>query len=300
MGDNMPWLKLTLLTGADKVDPLVDLLEAFSALSTSLDQVSEEQLFGGIGGDPVFWRDTSVSALFDRETDVDILLACLRNRIGTENIHGHRIEFLDDQEWSEVYKEGVNPLLFAGRLLVTPSWIAPEPGHPCALILDPGLAFGTGTHQTTSLCLEWLAARDLGGRVVIDYGCGSGILALAAARLGADHVYAVDIDPQAVQATSDNARRNGLEDRLSTGLPGDIELPKADLLVANILLNPLIELAPKFCQSISDQGQLLLSGILAVQVEPCQEAYAKWFEFLEPCYGNEWALLQGIRRDLVG
>lgn len=293
---NMTWLRLTIQTCAEQVEPLVELIEAFAAVAISLNPESAEPLFGSPEETPVYWRDTAVSALLPLETDMDILLACLRNRIGTENIRGHRIELLPDQEWVEAHKEGVTPLLFAGRLLVTPSWMPPAPGHPCALVLDPGLAFGTGAHQTTALCLEWLAQWDCAGLTVIDYGCGSGILALAAARLGADRVLAVDIDTQAVKATRENARRNGLEARVIAGLPEELPLPRADLVMANILLNPLLELAPRISGYAKARGQLLLSGILAVQVDSCLAAYARDFEFRDPWYKDEWALLHGIRR----
>lgn len=292
----MTWLRLTIQTRAERVEQLVELLEAFAAIAISLNPESAEPLFGSPEEIPVYWQDTAVSALLPLETDMDILLACLRNRIGTENIREHRIELLPDQEWVEAHKEGVNPLQFAGRLLVTPSWMPPAPGHTCALVLDPGLAFGTGAHQTTALCLEWLALRDCAGLTVIDYGCGSGILALAAARLGADRVLAVDIDAQAVKATRENARRNGLEARVIAGLPEELQLPRADLVMANILLNPLLELAPRISGYVKARGQLLISGILAVQVDSCLGAYTRDFDFRDPLYKDEWALLHGMRR----
>jgi ribosomal protein L11 methyltransferase len=293
----MTWLRLTIQTGAAQVAPLTELLESFSAIAVSLHPESAEPLFDGPENSTLYWRNTAVSALLPQETDMDILLACLRNRVGTENIHGHRIELLPDQDWIEAHKEGITPLQFAGRLLVTPSWMPPDPGHPCSLVLDPGLAFGTGTHQTTALCLEWLAARDCSGYTVIDYGCGSGILALAAARLGAEQVLAVDIDAQAVKATRENALRNGLETTVIAGLSDELQLPPADLVMANILLNPLLELAPRIGGYVKARGQLLLSGILAVQIEACLAAYARDFAFGDPVYKDEWALLHGIRRD---
>ena len=163
------------------------------------------------------------------------------------------------------------------------------------MILDPGLAFGTGTHPTTRLCLDWLAHHDIKDKCVIDYGCGSGILALAAARLGAVKVYAVDIDPQAIRATGENTSLNQLEDRLVIASTDDVELPAADILLANILLNPLIELAPVFDSLVKTGCDIVLSGILSTQSTECLASYSQWFKMSQPEYEEEWARLHGRR-----
>jgi len=163
-------------------------------------------------------------------------------------------------------------------------------------MLDPGLAFGTGGHDTTAMCLEWLAQNDIADRIVVDYGCGSGVLALAAAALGARHVYAVDIDPQSVQAARDNTVRNRMQGTVTVAFPDEIKFPVADMIIANVLLGPLLRLAPEFAVMVVTGGALVLSGLLAVQVEECLAAYQTWFNMQAPWYRREWALLQGVRR----
>jgi ribosomal protein L11 methyltransferase len=291
----MSWLKLTIDTPAGQVEALTALLEQFATISISLHPVSDEQLYADVDEPQVFWRDTSVSALLDSDTDIDILVACIRNRIGTENIKNYRMELLADREWIEACKDGYEPMVFSGKLQVRPGWIEPSPEYQHDIIMDPGLAFGTGKHNTTSLCLEWLANYDIRRKSVIDYGCGSGILGLAAARLGAAKVYAVDIDPQAITATRANAARNNLAEKLAISLAGKTVLPPVDLLLANILLNPLLDLMPVFSKLVKPGGQLVLSGILANQVKECQAMYADCFDFLAPQFSDEWALLHGFR-----
>jgi ribosomal protein L11 methyltransferase len=164
------------------------------------------------------------------------------------------------------------------------------------LLLDPGLAFGTGTHPTTALCLTWLDGAELASKTVIDYGCGSGILAIAAAKLGASSVYAVDIDPQALMASDRNASDNGVASHITLTLPGKLPAVKVDILLANILAGPLIELAPRFGSLVLPQGQLVLSGILAEQAEEVQAAYTPWFDFGQSQQREDWVLLQAVRK----
>ncbi len=185
-------------------------------------------------------------------------------------------------------------MVFGERLCICPGWLKPPDGYQHIITLDPGLAFGTGGHPTTSLCLEWLARQELTGRSVIDYGCGSGILALAAARLNAGKVYAVDIDLQAVAAARNNAGRNKLEE-ITIGAAEEVDLPASDILIANILLTPLLAFAPKFSTLVKAKGDIVLSGILASQAEECLAAYGRWFKMDEPEFRNEWAMLHGVR-----
>lgn len=292
----MAWLRLTIETIAEQVETLTALLEQFDASAVSYQPVSDENLFDdGCRAEPAVWQQTSVTALLDAEIDIDILLACIRNRIGTENITGHRIEAVQDQDWSQVHKPAFPVMVFAGRLMVRPDWeTSAAAALPC-ITLAPGLAFGTGRHATTALCLEWLAGRDLSGKTVIDYGCGSGILSIAAARLGASQVYAVDIDPQALLATSQNAERNQLLDRIQLAATPDPGWAQADILVANILLNPLLQLAPEFAGQVKPGGEIALSGLLAGQVPDCLDCYGQWFKMGTPEYRDEWSLLQGRR-----
>ena len=290
----MGWLRLTISSDASHIEAIGGLLEQFGAVSLSYTPVTDEPLFdeGGQGGG--LWQKTAVAALLDEDTDLDILMACIRNRVGMEHIHGQHIAPLQDADWLERHKAGHGPLVYGGRLCVCPSWCEPPQAIDQVIRLDPGLAFGSGSHDTTRLCLEWLAGRDLAGQRLIDYGCGSGILGLAALAMGAEQVLAVDIDAQALAATRDNAARNGLSERISTGRP-EILAGAADILIANILLNPLLQLAPRFAALLAPGGDLVLSGLLANQAGECLAAYRPWFKMDAPRYSNEWAMLCGYR-----
>ena len=291
----MTWLRLTLEISVEHIDAVTEFLEQFNAGSISYRPLSSESLFAGVGDEPKPWNRTSVSALVDAETDMDILLVCLRNRLGPDNILGRKIDLLEDRDWMESYRRDITPQIFADRLCICPSWVTPDPGYEHKVILDPGLAFGSGSHATTQLCLDWLARNEVNNLTVIDYGCGSGILALAAARLGASHVYAVDTDPQALAAARENTAVNNLETRVTILAPESVPLPQADLLLANILLKPLLELSSLFDSLVDAHGRIVLSGILATQVQECLETYKHWFKIETTRYQDEWALIYGRR-----
>lgn len=292
----MAWLRLTISSDASHIEDIGALLEQFGAVSLSYVPMAGEPLFDEGEKDAVFWEETAVTALLDEDTDLDILIACLRNRVGAGHIHSHRIAPLQDEAWCERHKQEHGPMVFAGRLCVCPSWSEPPAGITHLVSLDPGLAFGTGSHPTTRLCLEWLASRDVRDRRIIDYGCGSGVLGLAALALGASHVHAVDTDSQALAATRDNADHNSLTGGISIGPPGSVAGVEADILLANILLNPLLALADQFAERVVPGGQLVLSGLLAQQAGECLEAYRPWFKMEAPRFSNEWAMLSGSRR----
>ncbi|NKB36173.1 MAG: 50S ribosomal protein L11 methyltransferase [Gammaproteobacteria bacterium] len=292
----MPWLRLTLDCKEEFVEPLSQLFEQFSAIAVSHEAISDEKLYAGVAADPVYWHKTAVSALFDDSIDMDILLACARNRIGTENLLGNQIEAVKDNNWLEAHKADHGELVFNNKLCIHPQWVEPERDYSHKLVLEPGLAFGSGRHDTTSLCLDWLARTDLQGQNLIDYGCGSGILALSAALLGASHVTAIDIDPQALEASRSNAEVNSLTDALTILDAETPDLPEVDILMANILLNPLLDLAEKISRLVREDGHLILSGVLSVQAEECAAAYSPWFIMNEPVFLNEWARLEGRRR----
>jgi ribosomal protein L11 methyltransferase len=292
----MTWLQLTLDCERKAVERLCTLLERFSAVSISLSAASGEAMLAeGISLRENFWERTRISALLHADTDLDILLACLRNCAGADQILGYQIEMIGDRDWVSEVQQSHRPQVFGDRLCICPGWCSPPDNIPHLIMLDPGLAFGTGGHDTTAMCLDWLVQNDVTGRVVIDYGCGSGVLALAAAALGASHVYAVDIDPQALTATRSNAVRNQMQFNITVAHPGEIDLPIADILLANVLLRPLLELAPEFARLTGDGGAVVLSGVLAVQSEECLAAYQTWFNMDTPWYRKEWALLHGIR-----
>ena len=293
----MSWLQLILESDLESAEQLSELLEQFGAVSVSMSAMSDEKIFGqAIEKDPVLWQQTRIVALLHEDTDLDTLLVCLRNRVGEGKIGKHEISILKDRDWVNEFKSGHGVKIFADRLCVCPSWCELPRDDIAHIILDPGLAFGTGTHETTAACLEWLARNDIKNKSVIDFGCGSGILALAAAKLGAEKIYAVDIDPQALQAAEGNAKRNGMTDQLVIAHPGEIQLPVVDVLVANILLNPLQELANHFSELVQPCGDLVLSGLLSTQAEECLEAYQSWFNMDEPVFKQEWSLLHGTRK----
>jgi ribosomal protein L11 methyltransferase len=293
----MSWLQLILKSDLESAEQLSELLELFGAVSISMSAMSDEKIFGqAIEKDPVLWQRTRIVALLHEDTDLDTLLVCLRNRVGADRIDKHEISVLEDRDWVNEFKFGHGVKIFADRLCVCPSWCELPRNDIAHIILDPGLAFGTGTHETTAACLEWLASNDIKNKSVIDFGCGSGILALAAVKLGAVKVYAVDIDPQALQATVENAKRNNVTDQLVIAHPENIQLPTVDVLVANVLLNPLQELANHFSELVRPRGDLVLSGLLSTQAEECLEAYQSWFNMDEPVFKQEWSLLHGTRK----
>jgi len=290
----MEWLRLRFDCGAEQVDALTDLLARLGAGSVSVTDGGSEPLLAGSTEAAGYWSVSRVTALLPTDADLDVALACLRNLAGVDGLQNARIEPLADRDWVAAGREAHGPLLFGDRLCICPSW-AQAPEGKQVLTLDPGLAFGTGTHATTALCLEWLAAAELRDRTVIDYGCGSGVLALAAAKLGAARVHAVDVDPVAVTVTRENARRNTL-DALVAASDTDAAVEAADVLVANILLGPLLDLAPRFAALVRAGGEIVLSGILATQAEACLGRYGRWFTMAPARYRDEWALLIGRRR----
>ena len=292
----MAWLQLTLESNREDADKLSELLEQFGAISVSLSAISDELLFGQMDtGHEHLWEHTRVTALLYEDTDLDTLLVTLSKRAGHNHIFKHRIELLSDKDWVSEYQHAHGVRLFSDKFCICPSWCTPPDHVANILMLDPGLAFGTGTHDTTSLCLEWLIENDVQGKTVIDYGCGSGILALAALKLGAIKAIAIDIDPQALEATKVNAEKNQLMDRIIITLPDEIDIKAADILLANVLLNPLKELAPVLSRLVQPQGKIVLSGILAIQAEECLAVYQSWFNMNPPVFQREWAMLDGVR-----
>jgi ribosomal protein L11 methyltransferase len=291
----MSWLQLELETHQAQAEELSDLLEQFGAVSVTLTASSDEPVFDAESETKKLWDRTKLLALLHPDSDLDIMLVCLRDRIGAKNIFSHKIELLKDKDWVSEFKSAHEPIIFSDRICICPSWCEPPENNLPTLILDPGLAFGTGSHPTTSLCIEWLAENDLTDKVIIDYGCGSGILAMVAALLGAKHVYAVDIDEQALQAARENINQNKLSEKISVSHVDDASLPEADILVANILMNPLKGLIEKFSALTKSDSDIILSGLLHVQAEECLEAYATCFDMDEPVFNQEWTRLHGIR-----
>jgi ribosomal protein L11 methyltransferase len=291
------WRQLSVATAAALADPVADFLSRLGALSVSFEDEGDQPLFEPKPGETPVWNQTRIIALLESETDTALIRAGLVSRFGAENLSAWRVEELADQDWERTWLEHFEPMRFGRRLWICPTDF-PSPADPDAVCvrLDPGLAFGTGTHPTTALCLEWLDSQDLRGKVVIDYGCGSGILAVAALLLGAQVVHAVDIDPQALTATRDNARKNHVEQRIFCTYPGDLPDLRADVLLANILANPLVELEARFARRVRADGFLVLSGILKAQVSDVMRAYEPHFRMQPPAHQEDWARLTGTRR----
>lgn len=275
----------------DQIDALNELLEATSALSITLtDQYDEAILEPELGTTPL-WPDIIVHALYPGENEAQLALAIVSFTFPQLN---YTLALLPEQDWERTCLKAFKPQRFGKRLWICPSWLTPPEPRAVNLILDPGLAFGTGTHPTTSLCLTWLEQADLKGKTLIDYGCGSGILALAALKLGAAHVSAVDIDEQALIATRNNAENNGLlSPQLTIGFP-EILTAKADILIANILLTPLIQLQSYFYELIKPRGVLVISGILENQVSDITITYQSLYQSITVITQDEWALIHWI------
>ena len=288
------WLQLGFDTGADEAEALSAALELAGALSVTLQDSGDDPIYEPAPGASVLWPTTHVVGLFAPDADPRRILEAVKATLGLTDTPGCRIRRLADRVWERVWMDHFRPLRFGERVWIIPTGY--EPPQPAAinLYLDPGLAFGTGTHATTALCLEWLDRHPPKGEDVVDYGCGSGILAIAAARLGARHVRAVDIDAQALRATCDNAARNGVAERITTGLPEHLGETTADCLLANILARPLIDLEPRFAALLRPGGRLVLSGILTSQRDEVLASYRGRFELREEARRDDWLRLELI------
>ncbi|HET8800847.1 MAG TPA: 50S ribosomal protein L11 methyltransferase [Marinobacter sp.] len=297
----MPWIQLQIPADPDNADQLEDLLMEMGAEAVSMEDAADQPLYEPDPGTTPLWSQTTVTGLFQSDRDIEQLCASVRDawhQATQQDLPEINVTLVEDKDWERAWMDDFQPLKFGERLWIVPSWHeAPDPGA-ANLMLDPGLAFGTGTHPTTALCLEWLDGQEVQGRQVIDYGCGSGILGLAALLLGADHVTGVDTDPQALEASRENARRNGVEEnRLDLYLPEQAPAGKADMVLANILAQPLIGLAPHLATLTRPGGDLVLSGILSNQAREVMAAYEPWFVMDEPEQREEWIRLTGRRND---
>ena len=295
----MGWKSVSFLTDAAHAEPMCDALLEAGALSASLEDADagtpdEQPQFGEPGSvNSPGWEHSRVVALLEADADIDALLAEAAAAIGLPTVAEYSVEEVAEQNWVQLTQSQFDPIRVSQRLWIVPSWHeSPDPAA-VNLILDPGMAFGTGSHPTTRLCLEWLERNVAEGCSVLDYGCGSGILAIAAARLGAGRVAGVDIDPQAVDAARANAERNGVDATFA-----DSAAPVAgeyDLVVANILSNPLRVLAPAICAHVRTGGRLALSGILREQADEIMAIYAQWLPLEVADVREDWVCLAGTR-----
>lgn len=292
----MPWLQLSIQVPRERLETAEAALQALGAASITFRDAHDDPVLEPPPGQTPLWPEVVATGLFAAETDPEALQKALAERLGAPQ-PPLRLEVLEDQDWERSWMEDFRPMRFGERLWICPSWERPPQPEAVNIRLDPGLAFGTGTHPTTALCLCWLDAHPPQGGLIIDYGCGSGILAVAALKLGARHAWAVDIDPQALAATEANAAKNGIaEGDLYVVSPDGLPPVQADLLLANILSGPLVALAPRLAALLRPGGDLVLSGILEDQIEPVAKAYAPWVELAPPQRLEGWALLHGRRR----
>ena len=292
----MAWHQISVITNEDTAPQLDDFFSNLGAVSVTYMDAEDEPVYEPAIGETKIWSNTQVIALYELDADPELIKAQVVRQFKEDELHNWLYEAVDDQEWERAWMEYYKPMKFADKL-----WVCPtdqeqhEPGTVC-LTLDPGLAFGTGTHPTTALCLEWLASHDLTAKTVIDYGCGSGILAVAAILLGAKVAHAVDIDPQAITATQSNALKNNVQDKINCYLPEQFTPLQTDIALANILAKPLIDMSEQICNLVVSGGQLVLSGILYEQAEAVINAYQHAIAFNPLVQQEDWIRLDGIKR----
>ncbi len=291
----MPWLQLRINSSRELANNIESELSRLGALAVTLQDNADQPIFEPELGETPLWQETRITGLFEASVDTQALLQQVQQRCPeVDDAHWHQLE---DKDWEREWMQHFHPIQCADNLWICPSWL--EPPEPAAvnLKLDPGLAFGTGTHPTTFLCLQWLSQQDVEGKQLVDYGCGSGILGVAALLLGAESVCGIDIDPQALLATRDNTLRNGLPaESFPVYYPGKCPQTEVDLVLANILAGPLVDLAPTLSALVRPGGLLCLSGILATQGASVEAAYANDFDIEHRAEREEWLCLAARKK----
>lgn len=295
----MPWQSVRILVDSKDAEPLSDALMEVGALSVSLEDadagtMDETPLFGEPDHPSAeLWQRSIAVAMLEEHADVAAILSAAAVLAERPMPSQYQVELVADQDWVRLTQSQFDPIPISPRLWIVPSWHDAPDAAAINLKLDPGLAFGTGSHPTTRLCLRWLDDNICGGESLLDYGCGSGILAIAASKLGAEEVVGVDIDPQAITASLDNAALNAVNGRFC--LPDALVEAQYDMVVANILTNPLKALAPMLAGRVRRGGQLILSGILVAQAQDVMDVYAPWCAFETPTADEGWVRLVGQR-----
>ncbi len=303
------WHEISFDLPATELQRAEDTLFAAGALSITLKDAADQPLLEPAPGETPTWDNAIITGLFDSAQNADSLLAELSAALVDTACHSLRYNKLANQCWERSWLEHFKPMLFGQRLWICPSHITPESiltehtckeqqhqDEPVVIMLDPGMAFGTGTHPTTALCLAWLDSQDLHDKSCLDYGCGSGILAIAAAKLGAPTVYAADIDPQAVTATQWNTANNSVAELIQISDCEALPDVQTDVVLANILANILIDLSANLADRVAPGGKLILSGILSEQAETVMTSFEKWFSFAAPKQLEDWVLLEGQKK----
>lgn len=286
----MAWIQINTTVNEPLAEPLSDAFMEVGALSVTFADAQDNPIYEPELGTTPIWQQTRVIALFDAEIDEKAIIAQLTGQMPELSENGFRVEPLEDKDWIREWMDQFKPMQFGNNLWIVPSWCEAPDDNAVNLLLDPGMAFGTGTHPTTALCLTWLDQNPPKDLSVIDYGCGSGVLALAAKKLGAQSVQGTDIDPQAILASQQNAQRNQAD--IPFSLVKDFQSPPVDCLLANILAGPLKELAPEFKRLLKPNGTLVLSGLLAQQADELIEFYqAQGFSLTGQNTLDDWAQL---------
>ena len=292
--EQQDWLIIQFELAGSELPQVESLLEAQGVLSISLKDAEDQPILEPLPDETPLWSRVVVNALFPSDADPALIRTFLLEKTDTELL-GWGFRGLEDRVWERVWMDDFKPMQFGEKLWIVPSWSEPPEPEAVNLMLDPGLAFGTGTHPTTRLCLEWLDEHPPQGLEVIDYGCGSGILAIAALKLGAVKAYGVDIDPQALISSNENALRNGVPSEQLV-LTEAKSLHAVDVLLANILSGPLVNLAPEFSRLVKPGGRLVLSGILDDQAEDVMTACAPCFDDLQVVSLTGWCSITGQRK----
>lgn len=295
----MSYQQITINVNDAVAERLADALMEHGALSAAIEDAyagtENEQAIFGEPGMPTeqIWQQSKVIALFGEHDDAAAVIQAASQDCGLQDLD-YTGEILEDQDWVRLTQSQFDPIQISERLWITPSWHDAPEGNAVNLQLDPGLAFGTGSHPTTRLCLKWLDTQLAGGESVLDYGCGSGILTIAALKLGAGSAVGVDIDEQAIRASKDNAAQNNVDAQFY--LPDGLPQGQFDVVVANILANPLRMLGEMLAARTKQGGRIVLSGLLDEQVEELSGIYSQWFD-IEPAEIEEgWARLSGVKR----
>jgi ribosomal protein L11 methyltransferase len=291
------WHQLIIKASRALAPRISDAMHELGAVSVSLSDTEDEPVFDRLDGESPLWSRTTVSGLWKEESDPDLVIDALRDWLAPNELPAVEKRTLEDQDWERVWLDRFEPIKINDRLWISPVHISPPAPALPTVYVDPGLAFGTGTHATTHLCLKWLTQIELQGLDVIDYGCGSGILAIAALKLGARHAIGVDTDPRAVDVSRVNAHQNDVDHVFSAYLPEELPIAStAQVVLANILAEPLVELAPAITELVAPGGQLALSGMLAEQAEDVKKHYSANFE-LHCELRDGWVLLAGRKKD---
>lgn len=292
----MPWIQLKISVKAEYAEQVGEMLSANGAQAVTFVDAKDTPLYEPKPGEVLLWPDTLVVGLYAADHPMQQVVKQLEKSKILGKGFVHVLDQLEDKDWEREWMENFHPMQFGERLWICPSWRDIPDKDAVNVMLDPGLAFGTGTHPTTSLCLRWLDPLDLKDKTVVDFGCGSGILGIAALKLGAQIVTGIDIDPQALQASLENARRNGVEDKIEVFLPDDQPQLQADLVLANILAAPLRELRQVITDYCKPGGLIVLSGILDCQAEEIATLYGQDFDIEPIALEGEWARVSGRKK----